>query len=83
MAKGTFHPIKRELLASQPNPAIVRKVIRILSMSARERVRAFEENKFHKSVWVFFGHIGRKYAASKNLRQKMMRTDASFFCIDY
>jgi hypothetical protein len=71
MAKGKFDPIKQELLASGENdPTVVRTVIRVLHMSARERIRSFSEGKFSDSVWTLFGYLSRKYAASKNFCHK-------------
>jgi hypothetical protein len=83
MAKSRFSPIKQEMLNSRNDPKKVRVIIRILSMGARERIRAFEQGRFDKSIWMFFGHISRKYAASRNLCRKITQENFSFFCVDY
>ncbi len=83
MSQSTFERLKRELLARNNDPRKVRAVIRILTMSARSRIRAFEKGKFDDSVWTYFGHVSRKYAASRNLRTRIVRTDPHFFCIDH
>lgn len=75
MSKGRFGPIKREMLETNPDDSEkVRTVIRILSMNARERIRAFERGRFNESMWEFFGDLTRKYAASRNFCRRMARS---------